>query len=212
MKQSLIICSPQLGLAPNSILGGEVFDRQILLGLAKRGIKVEIILPKGKPHDKKIKNWNVTYLPMSKFPAFFGNFLIIPYLFAVYKRRQFSILRIHSPKFLGLGCIFFRLFNKKVKLVATYHKFEESNFGPFSKSINNYWDHIICDSQNVKDKLCKIYNIQPKKITVVHNGVPSYLKPVHKDIKLTRKLKLDGKIVLLFMGLFTVLLLVITQI
>src|SRR3990167_4035318 len=198
----MIICSPQLGLAPNSILGGEVFDRQILLGLAKRGIKVEIILPKGKPHDKKIKNWNVTYLPMSKFPAFFGNFLIIPYLFAVYKRRQFSILRIHSPKFLGLGCIFFRLFNKKVKLVATYHKFEESNFGPFSKSINNYWDHIICDSQNVKDKLCKIYNIQPKKITVVHNGVPSYLKPVHKDIKLTRKLKLDGKIVLLFMGLF----------
>ena len=37
------ICSPQLGLDPNSILGGEVFDREILLGLAKKGIKVEII-------------------------------------------------------------------------------------------------------------------------------------------------------------------------
>ena len=72
----MIICSPQLGLTPNSILGGEVFDREILLGLAKRGIKVEIILPKGKPYDKKIKNWNVTCLPVSKFPAFFGNFLI----------------------------------------------------------------------------------------------------------------------------------------
>ena len=198
----MIICSPQLGLARNSILGGEVFDRQILLGLAKRGIKVEIILPKGKPHDKKIKNWNVTYLPVSKFPAFFGNFLIIPYLFAVYKRRQFSILRIHSPKFLGLGCIFFRLFNKKVKLVATYHKFEESNFGPFSKSINNYWDHIICDSQYVKDKLIATYQIKPSKITVVHNGVPNYLKPTKKDPTLVKKLRLEDETVLLFMGLF----------
>ena len=35
------ICSPQLGLNPNSILGGEVFDREILLGLAQKGIKLK---------------------------------------------------------------------------------------------------------------------------------------------------------------------------
>ena len=201
-RRRLIICSPQLGLNPNSILGGEVFDREILLGLAKRGVKVEEILPKNKRHDKNIKNWIISYLPVSKFPAILGNFLILPYLFRIYKSKNFEILRIHQPQFLGLGCLVFKIFNPKVKLIATYHQFRETQFGFFSKKINKFWDHIICDSQNVKDKLCKIYNIQPKKITVVHNGVPSYLKPVHKDIKLTRKLKLDGKIVLLFMGLF----------
>ena len=97
--KQMVICSPQLGLNPNSILGGEVFDREILLGLAKKGIKIEIILPRDKPHDKNVKNWNVTYLPLSRFPAVFGNFLIIPYLFKVFKKCPFDILRIHSPKY-----------------------------------------------------------------------------------------------------------------
>ena len=77
----MVICSPQLGLNPKSILGGEVFDREILLGLAKKGIKIEIILPKNKPYDKNIKNWNITHLPISHFPAIFGNVLYLPYLF-----------------------------------------------------------------------------------------------------------------------------------
>ena len=200
--KQMVICSPQLGLNPNSILGGEVFDREILLGLAKKGIKIEIILPRDKPHDKNVKNWNVTYLPLSRFPAVFGNFLIIPYLFKVYKNHPFDILRIHSPRFLGLGCIFFKLINKTIKLIATYHQFKETKFWLFSKIVNNYWDHIICDSIAVKNRIIKVYQISSSKITVVHNGVPRYLKPTKKDKVLMKKLNLEGKIVLLFMGLF----------
>lgn len=198
----MVICSPQLGLAPDSVLGGEVFDRQILLGLAKRGIRVEIILPKDKQHDKNIKNWYITYLPLPHFPAIFGNLLIIPYLFIVYKNTEFSILRIHQPQFLGLGSIFFKIINPKVKTVATYHQFKESNFPIVSKLINNFWDEIVTDSNFVKNKLVKTYQIDPSKITVVHNGVPSYLKPAMKDNRLEKKLKIEGKIILLFMGFF----------
>jgi len=198
----MIICSPQLGIAPNSILGGEVFDRQILLGLARRGIKIEILLPKGKSHDKNVKNWNITYLPISKFPAILANVLILPYLFFAYSRYPFEVLRIHQPQFLGLGCIFFKFFKRDIKLVATYHQFGESSFRPFSKIVNNLWDHIICDSLVVKEKIIEVYQVAPDKITVVHNGVPSYLKPTKKDKILIKKLKLEGKIALLFMGLF----------
>ena len=198
----MIVCSPQLGLNPKSILGGEVFDREILLGLAKKGVKVEIILPKGKSHDKGVRNWNISYIPLTHFPAVLGNLIYLPYLFKVYKKSNFQILRIHQPQFLGLGCLFFRLFNKRVKLVATYHQFRETKFGPFSKFINQKWDHIICDSLAVKNKIIQAYKISPSKITVVHNGVPRYLKPTKKDKVLIKKLKLDGKIVLLFMGLF----------
>ena len=196
------ICSPQLGLAPNSVLGGEVFDREILLGLAKKGIKVEIILPIDKPHDKNIKNWRITFLPISSFPAILGNFLVVPYLFKVYKKSPFSIIRVHQPQFLGLGCLSFKIFNPKVRLVVTYHQFRESNFWLFSKIINNVWDSIICDSENVKKRIIEQYKISQNKIMVVHNGVPSYLKPAAKDRELLKKLKLEGKIILLFMGLF----------
>ena len=196
------ICSPQLGLAPNSILGGEVFDREILLGLAKKGIKIEIILPKGKPYNQNIKNWNITALHIKHFPAILANLIFIPYLFKIYSERPFNIIRLHSPRYLGLAALVFKLFKPNVKLIATYHQLKESNFGPFSKVVNNFWDHIICDSQNVKNKLIKYYKLSPSKITVVHNGVPSYLKPADKDKTLIKKLKLEGKIILLFMGLF----------
>lgn len=196
------ICSPQLGLNPNSVLGGEVFDREILLGLAQRGIKVEVILPKGKPYDLNIKNWHITTVAIKHFPAILANLLFIPYLFRVYSTRQFQIIRLHSPRYLGIGALFFRVFKPKVKILATYHQFRESNFGLFSKVINRSWDHIICDSQNVKNRLVKSYKLSPSKITVVHNGVPSYLKPAKKDKTLIKKLGLEGKIVLLFMGLF----------
>src|SRR3989344_4537671 len=196
------ICSPQLGLNPNSILGGEVFDREILLGLAKKGIKIEVILPKGKPYDHNIKNWHITTLPVKHFPAILANLIFIPYFFRVYAKRQFQIVRLHSPRYLGFGAIVFKFFNPKVKLIATYHQFRESGFGPFSRIVNNFWDHIICDSQNVKNKLIKYYKLSPSKISVVHNGVPRYLKPTKKDRVLVKKLALEGKVVLLFMGLF----------
>src|SRR3990167_8761683 len=196
------ICSPQLGLNPNSVLEGEVFDREILLGLAQRGIKVEVILPRGKPYDRNIKNWRITTLPIKHFPAILANLIFIPYFFKAYAEKPFSIIRLHSPRYLGLGALFFKLFKPKVGLIATYHQFKESNFGLISKIVNNLWNHIICDSQNVKNRLVKSYKLSPSKITVVHNGVPSYLKPAEKDKRLIKKLKLEGKITLLFMGLF----------
>ena len=113
------ICSPQLGLAPNSVLGGEVFDRQILLGLAKKGVKVEIILPRDKPHDKNIKNWNIIFMPIKHFPAIFGNLLYLPYLFKTYKKNKFQILRIHQPQFLGLGCLIFKICKKNRNILLS---------------------------------------------------------------------------------------------
>lgn len=198
----MIICSPQLGLNPNSILGGEVFDREILLGLAKKGVKIEIILPKGKPYDQNIKNWHLTFIPISHLPAFLINFMILPYLYIVFAKHNFKIIRIHQPQFIGLGCLFFKFFHHNIKLVATYHQFGESNFGPFSKLVNNLWDHIICDSDNVKNLLAKKYQVRSSKISVVHNGAPNFLKPSSKDNNLIKELKLEDKIILLFMGLF----------
>lgn len=195
----MIILSPQLGLSPKSILGGEVFDREILLGLAKNGIKIEIILPEGKPHDANIKNWHITYLPFSHFPAQIFNFLLIPDLF---KYKNSSVMRLHQPQFLFIAAFLLKVISPKMKTLATYHKFEETNFGPLSKTINSFWNHIICDSLAVEEKIVKNYGVDPSKITVVHNGTPSYLRPTAKDKDLEKKLKLENKTVLLFMGLF----------
>lgn len=195
------ICSPQLGLSPKSILGGEVFDVEILSGLAKKGFRVDVILPKGLSHPKA-PNLNVTYLPLAHFPAFLFNIFVVPYLFTVNKKNKIEILRLHQPQFLFAAVLIFKLFHRGVKTVAVYHQFHESNFSFLSRYLNNYWDLIVCDSNVVKNKLIKTYNLKPAKILVVHNGVPIYLKPAKKDPQMMKNLKLQNKFVLLFMGLF----------
>jgi len=196
------LCSPQLGLSPQSILGGEVFDREILLGLSKKNVTIDLILPKNKPYDKNIVNFSITFLLIKSFPAILGNIIYIPYLLNINFVRKIHILRLHQPQFLFIAALVLKLVNKQVNIIATYHKFEETKFGYFSMKINNFWDHIIVDSNNVKKQLISSYNLHSSKITVVHNGVPRYLNPKDKDQKIVKKLNLKGKKVLLFMGSF----------
>lgn len=198
----MIICAPQLGIAPETTLGGEACDREILLGLARLGVKIEILLPKGKPHNKNIKNWHITYVPIAHAPAIFYNLIFLPYLFYLCKKKKFNIIRIHSPRFIGLGCIILKIFFKDLKLVASYHNFWETNFWFFSKLLNNFWDIIVCDSKNVCDKIIKTYNVPIKKVFAIHNGVAKYFKPQKKDKNLIRRYKLNDYQILLFVGLF----------
>ena len=44
------ICAPQLGISPTSNLGGAVYDRELLKGLAALGVRVEIPLPQGEDY------------------------------------------------------------------------------------------------------------------------------------------------------------------
>lgn len=197
----MIVCSPQLGIAPKTVLGGEVCDREILLGLARKGIKVEILLPKGKPHPQNIVNWNITFIPIPHSFALTYNLIFLPFIISVYKKTKFDILRIHSPRYVGLGGLLFKFFNPKVKIVAYYHNFWETNFWFFSKFINSHWDFIICDSQNVREKIIKKFDVAPNKTAVAYNGVQKYMKPQPKNQNLIDQLGLKDKKILLFAGL-----------
>lgn len=201
MLKNLVICSPQLGISPNSVLGGEVCDREILRGIAKKGVRVEIILPEGKPHSENIQRWHITFTKVPHAPAILYNFIFLPYIFDVYRRSKFKILRVHSPRFIGLSCLVFKFFFPKVKIVANYHNFWETNFLFLSSKINNLWDHIITDSVFVKNKISKSYNIHGAKITAIYNGVTKEIHQKAKNQDLIKKLNLEGKVVLLFVGL-----------
>ena len=107
------VCSPQLGIAPESNSGGEVYDREVIKAFCNHGIKVITILPKNKPYliDKNLKAY---YLPFPFiWPPYLFNIFIIPWLFWLYKKYNFNVLRIHSPYFVGLGALVFKFFCRK---------------------------------------------------------------------------------------------------
>jgi len=130
------------------------------------------------------------------------NVFALPYLFKVNIKNKIQILRLHQPQFLFAAAFIFKLCYREIKTVAVYHQFHESNFSFLSRYLNNYWDLIVCDSNVVKNKLIKTYNLKPAKILVVHNGVPTYLKPTKKNPQMVKKYNIQNKLVLLFMGLF----------
>lgn len=187
-------CSPQLGLSPSSILGGETYDYQVLKSLAKLGVKIDILLPKNRPYDTTVTNWHVSFLSFTHIPAYLFNLLELPYLFTTYRRRPFQILRLHAPYFTGIGAWFFRLFHPQVKLVATYHQARRGwPFDLINRLFIHHWDAIITDSLAAKQDLIRRFNLLPHKITVIPGGAPSDLQPIKRP---HRKIT-----TLLFMGL-----------
>jgi len=202
MSKKLIILSPQLGIRPGSNSGGEVYDRELIKAFCQQGIKVIVILPKNKPYLPH-KNLKVYYLPFPfVWPPYLFNLLIIPWLFWLYKKEKFKLLRVHSPYFVGLGALFFRFFHPHVPLVVTYHHLEEKK--PFFNIINKLfilkWDVIIADSLFTKKEIISNYKINPKKIHVVYAGVSQKFKPRKKTQKLIQKYISGRTKILLFLG------------
>jgi len=199
----IIICAPELGISPDSNSGGELHDREVLRNLAKLGVKVEIILPKGRKYDKGIENWQVTQLPIKTvFPPYLLNLILIPYLFKIFKRTNYDAIRVFSPYFCGFAALVFKLFHPKIPLVAIYHHLENSNviFTLIDRLIIKKFDHIITVSNATKKELIKKYSLNETKITVAYIGVDKQLQPKTKNQTLLNQYHLEGKKVLLFLG------------
>lgn len=201
-KKKLIICSPQLGISPESNLGGEVHDREIINSLCELGVKVIIILPKNKKYLFH-KNLIVYYLPFSYiWPPYLFNLLIVPYLFIIFRKEKFDILRIHSPYFAGLGAWFFRIFHPDVFLIAIYHHLEDKKllFAILDRLFINKWDVIFVESRFTRKEIIEKYGVNKRKIFLGPLGIKSTFKKNKKSDSLFKKHNLKAGKTLLFMG------------
>ncbi len=204
MKKAISICSPQLGISPKSHLGGEVYDFEIIDGLVNNGIKCQILLPKNKLF-KKHKNLIVEYLPISfVYPAYIFNLFALPYLIKKYLKKEFNILRIHTPFYLGYAAFIFKKLFPKSKICLQFLLREDSSV--FMNILNqtiHVYDHFLVPSQYLKSYLMETFNIKQESITIIYGGLSDKLTPKKKDRHLVDKYNLQNKVVLLNVGSFT---------
>jgi glycosyltransferase involved in cell wall biosynthesis len=196
------VCSPQLGLSLESQLGGEVHDSNLVLQMAKKGIKFSVLLPRHKSYPKH-KNIVVQNLMMSHiFPPHVFNILSLGFVIQKYQNQSIDILRIHTPYFLGFTALLVKKLFSNSKIVTTIHlKEERIDLLLILNSTIKSYDHIFTVSNYLKKWLVTSYKIAPNKITVISNGVENFLKPGPKDSQLVKKYKLKDKVVLLNVGL-----------
>ena len=198
----ITICSPELGISPQSNSGGEVYDRKVLVNLAQLGIKILVLLPKNRLFPKQ-KNLKVSYAPIkSMFPPYIFNFFVFPYLIKTFKKYNFDILRVHNPYFVGLGSILFKKIYPEIPIIASYLHLEEKNFiqSLIDKLLISKFDHLITISQFTRKEIITKYKTEFSKITVIYPGVEQEFKPKIKDENLIKKFELRQKAVLLFLG------------
>lgn len=195
------ICSPQLGISPESSLGGEIYDYQTLKGFTQKGIDVFVYLPKNRHYDKTLKHFHVEYCFITHIiPPWIYSFICLPYIYRTYKREKFDILRIHSPRFLGLAAIIFHLFFQNVPILSSQVTIDPSPFSyPVEWLTFRISKKIIVQSQYMKEIVAKKYHIDPKKIEVTYGGqINKSTNPIILPQQ-AKFLKENDKI-LLFMG------------
>lgn len=201
-KKYSIICSPQLGISPESNLGGEVYDREMLIALDRIGVETLIILPLGKKHPP-LRHAKFYFLPTPfAYPPLVFNLLILPYLVFLRRKYHFDILRVHSPYFVGPAALLFKFFNPNLKIVASYLHIEPNNLldNYIDKLLINSYSLITTISQATKEDIVRKYDVNPDKIIVIPCGVDPKYKPLPKNKELISKYELSGKKVILFMG------------
>src|SRR3989344_5410405 len=194
------VCSPQLGLSPISQLGGEVHDYNLIKELCKQNVKVDVLLPKNRPYERD-KNLNVRFLPIkSIIPAHLFNIFIAAYLLSAYKKGV-DIFRFHNPYFLGIAGKILKKIHPEVKIVTTIHLVEERwDLNLIFVYTKDIYDHFFVVSEYLKSWLVKKYNISPKKITVIFNGIDKNIKVRKKNQNLLKKYNFGNKLVLLNLG------------
>lgn len=198
----MLICSPQLGLSPGSNLGGEVYDLEVLKGLDQEEVKSLIILPLGKKH-LPLKNAKFYFLPTPVvYPPWLFNFLILPYLFYLYHKFHFQILRVHNPYFVGPAAVLLKAFFPEVKIVASYLHLEQTNklYDFLDRRLLSHYDQIITISQSTKHDIINTYSKRKDKIIVIPCGVDKKYHPEKKNDALLEKFNLKNKKVLIYLG------------
>jgi glycosyltransferase involved in cell wall biosynthesis len=196
------ICSPQLGLSPNATLGGEVHDREILTGLARLGVEVDVLLPAGQ-RVPAASTLRVRRLPLRRgYRWWVSNLIFTPYIGRAYRRHPFDLLRVHSLRFTGLAALWARkLYSLPVPIVAHHHHTDQDRLTRcVDFRVARAVDMVVTVSRFAADDLtARLEHGQPR-IEPVYNGVADRYRPGPPSQWLLQRLGLGSLPALLYVG------------
>jgi len=192
-----------MGISPDSDLGGEVYERELLLRISDYGAKVGLILP-SESKISEIMHYDYIYrLPLKRrLRWFISNPLFMQSIKKAHYEKGIEILRIHSLRFTGPAVLLAKkIYNINVPVIAHHHHIDPEIFNWVVDSrVASALDKIITGSEFSKKQLINEWGINEEKVEVIYGGVSEYYCPGEKDIRLENKFKTQGKKVLLYLG------------
>ena len=197
------ICTPHCGIAVESGSGGEVYERDLLRGLAGLGDECHILLARGKPHEQGVPGWTIHPV----WPPKGLRWYVTPFVWPRYIKRawdatHFDLLRAHSVRFVGPAALWARRrYRLPVPLVTHHHHLDPSPLNPLiEKRVIEASDCVVTDSEFAKRQLAEELGVRTDHVQVVYCGVGPKYAPQPRNEELARRWGLEGKRVLLSLG------------
>ena len=200
---TLTICSPHCGVAPETTSGGETYEREMLTRLGQGGVRVELILARGKAHPANVPNWTVHRFGIHRGLRWYvAPFVVPPAIRRVYRERGFDLLRVHSLRYIGPAALWARRrYSIDVPVVSHHHHLDPSPLNRvIEKRVIEASDHVITVSQFSRGQLADELGVSVDHVSVIHNGVDERFAPDKPDAALAARLGLGGNRVAMFLG------------
>jgi len=126
------VCTPHCGLDPETRLGGEMYELEVLREMSGRGLAFDILLARHKTYPDGVPNWTVHRLPIGRglrWPI--AAFVLPPFIRRVYRATRFDLLRAHSLRYIGPAALAARAwYGVDVPIVAHHHHLDPSWLNP----------------------------------------------------------------------------------
>lgn len=197
------ICAPQLGIAPDSNLGGAVYDREVLKGLAQMGATVDIPLPAGETYAP-MAGWQIYRTARCWRYTYEYNWRFLPTVWQLWRQHNFDLLRIHSPSLSLLGRV--GKSGLRCPVVAHLHHLETEQqiHRLLTRTAIYGYDLVTTDSEFCVQQLVTTFGIPREKLLIVYPGVDEKYQPTPAaGAALRQQLGLADRLLLLYLGALT---------
>jgi glycosyltransferase involved in cell wall biosynthesis len=203
---ALSLCSPHCGVSPETTSGGETYEREVLSRLGRDGVRVELILARGKPHPLDVPNWTVHRFAIHRGLRWWVAPLVVPpSIRRVHREVGFDLLRVHSLRFIGPGALWARRrWKLDVPVVAHHHHLDPDPLnGVIEKRVVEACDGVVVGSEFARRQLAEALGVRTDHVAVAPYGVDARFMPRPARADLLARYGLDGRgpVALFFGGL-----------
>ncbi len=199
----LRICSPHCGVNPETTSGGETYERELLVRLGRAGVRVELILARGKPHPEGVANWTVHRFRIRRGLRWYvAPFVVRGAVKRVHDQVGFDLLRVHSLRYIGPGALWARRrYGLDVPVVSHHHHLDPSPLNRLiEKRVIETSERVITVSEFSRRQLANELGVSVNHVSVIHNGVDERFAPGPRDAALAGRLGVGSRPATLFLG------------
>jgi glycosyltransferase involved in cell wall biosynthesis len=156
-------------LRPDSTVGGEVYERELLARLPAHGIDLELGLP--RDHAATPAAWRVTELPHRLgLHWLLAPLVFTPYVVRLLRAGRVDLLRCHSVRHTGPALLLGRLLARRRVPVVLHHHHLYPRWARLEAAIARRADAVITVSEHSRDELVAA-GVPAARVRVVTEGV-----------------------------------------